>query len=184
MKQVNPDRSGRPHEDGQEIASNPFPFLSLSRGMELAPLPREERPTAPSGESPQKPAPEAPGRSAAHNFDRSDEFGLIFDAAVSGVQARFRHLSKIDIAHPPHEWFDAALARQIAYHLMVHRYGVPKRKIVAELQRTRDAMIRAMRNVEDRLLNDEFAQAYESMGRRADRTLTQLRRKGDDDGAA
>ena len=61
---------------------------------------------------------------------------------MKGVRTGFSHLSEDDIAHPPHEWFDAALARQIAYHLMVNRYGVPKRRIVAELQRTR-AMLRA-----------------------------------------
>ena len=69
--------------------------------------------------------------------DRPTDFKLaghgavmpLFEASVRGVQSRFAHLSEEDIAAPPHQWFDAALARQIALHLLVEHFDVPKRAV-------------------------------------------------------
>ncbi len=149
-------------------AGGPFPFTSISQ-RNLPPRANAADRDLPAGE---QPTVSHMGYGLA---GRESEFYDIFDAALSGVHHGFNHLSKTDIAHPPHEWFDAALARQITYHLMVERYGIPKRKIVKELQRTRDAMQRAMRNVEDRLMGPDFAKSYAEMAARADAALQRAR---------
>ncbi len=92
----------------------------------------------------------------------------LFEAAVAGVQSRMSHLSQEDILFPPHEWFDAALARQIAIHLMNSRFAVPKRRIAAELERSRESIARAIRTVDDRLARPEFAETYEAMAGQAE----------------
>lgn len=90
-----------------------------------------------------------------------------FEASIRGVQTGFKHLSTDDIAHPPHQWFDAALARQIAIYLMVRQFNTPKRRIAEELQRSREAVNRALETVEARLVSDEFAASYDEMAERA-----------------
>ncbi len=99
------------------------------------------------------------------------EHGLspLFDAAVSGVRSRFKHLSPEDIASPPHQWFDAALARQIAIHIMTAEFHVPKRAIAGDILRSREAVNRALRTVNERMSPPDFARAYAAM-REAART--------------
>ncbi|RFC63633.1 hypothetical protein DYI37_11555 [Fulvimarina endophytica] len=88
---------------------------------------------------------------------------LLFEAAVSGVQSRLPHLSHADIAYPPHGLFDAQLARQIALHLLVHRLGAPKQRVARELARSREAVNRALKIIDERMTKPEFATAYEAM---------------------
>lgn len=87
----------------------------------------------------------------------------LFEAAVSGVQSRLPHLSHADIAYPPHGLFDAQLARQIALHLLVRRLGAPKQRVARELARSREAVNRALKIVDERMAKPEFATAYEAM---------------------
>lgn len=85
----------------------------------------------------------------------------LFQASVKGVQTEFKHLSFDDIMYPPHQWFDAALARQIAIHVLNSRFDVPKRRIAMELVRSRAAVNRALEIVDGRLAHEDFAQCYE-----------------------
>lgn len=94
-------------------------------------------------------------------------FTAALEASLKGVQSGFQHLSADDIAHPPHQWFDAALARQIAIHLMVTQFHVPKRHIAEETQRSREAINRALETVSNRLVSEEFAASYDAMAARA-----------------
>jgi len=87
----------------------------------------------------------------------------LFEASVKGVQTSFSHLSHDDIAYPPHRWFDAALARQIALHIMVNRFDIPKRRLALELQRSRESVTRALSTVTERLQNEAFSDSYEQM---------------------
>jgi len=87
----------------------------------------------------------------------------LFEASVRGVQSRFPHLSEADIVAPPHHWFDAALARQIALHLLIEHFDIPKRAVAEELERSRDAVNRALRTIDERLQYPEFQDAYEAM---------------------
>lgn len=119
----------------------------------------------------------AEDRRAAYRGDRTTVAGM-FDAAITGVRTRFPHLAADDIAFPPHQWFDAALARQIALHLLVTRFDVPKRAVAEELERSREAVNRALRTIDDRLQYPDFQDAYSAMAEGADAALSQ----GGDDG--
>lgn len=96
----------------------------------------------------------------------------LFEASVRGVKSRFPHLSEADIASPPHHWFDAALARQIALHLLVQHFDVPKRAVAEELERSRDAVNRALRTIDERLQYPEFQDAYDAMAESAHAALS------------
>lgn len=98
-------------------------------------------------------------------------FMMLFQASVKAVRGSFKHLSEDDIAMPPHQWFDAALARQIALHVLVTRFDVPKNRIVAELNRSKLAVKRAMEAVEARLRNQAFSETYETI---VEETKTQI----------
>ena len=94
-----------------------------------------------------------------------------FRASIEGVQEQMGHLTVEQICEPPREWLDAALARQIAIHLTVNRFAVQKRRIAIELERSREAINRALRTVDERLAHDAFANRYEAMAERAQAAL-------------
>ncbi len=116
---------------------------------------------------------------AANPFELSindnERVHRLFEASVKGVQSSFNHLSHDDIAYPPHRWFDAALARQIAIHIMVTRFDIPKRRLALELQRSRESVSRALSTVTDRLQNDVFSESYDQMAEIAGDELNNIR---------
>lgn len=118
--------------------------------------------------APAKPEPEA---QASFTLAGRSAVLPLFEASVRGVQSRFPHLSEADIALPPHHWFDAALARQIALHLLVEHFDIPKRAVAQELERSRDAVNRALRTVDERLQYPDFHDAYEAMAQSAQAAL-------------
>lgn len=102
---------------------------------------------------------------------RQTDIHQIFEASVNGVQTGFKHLSKEDIAHPPHAWFDAALARQIALHISVRRFEVSLRGIARELDRNKGSVLKALQTVDRRMAGAEFAETYEDMAAEAEGAL-------------
>lgn len=108
-------------------------------------------------------------------FDRSMPAGLPDDEALTDIQAAcfvaakdlFPWLSLRDVIAPPHEWFDAALARQIALHLMVKTFFVPKRRVVEMQGRSREAVNRALRTIDERLGEPLFFECYQDLTDRA-----------------
>lgn len=87
------------------------------------------------------------------------------------------HLSAEDIAAPPHQWFDAMLARQIALHISVHEFGVSRKRLSRDLRRNRASIMNALRTVDDRLLSPDFARAYADMAARARKVLRKAKEK-------
>lgn len=156
--------------------SEHYPFLELSKKLNSK---GRISPPAPIGSSGCTPPPATAGKvkpghvdfkpvnivPASHSIAgiTGDIFQVYFDASVTGVQTCFGHLSKEDIAHPPHRWFDAALARQIAIHILHNEFDIPRRQIVRELQRSRESVFRAMKVVDDRKMNGDFAESYDTM---------------------
>ena len=135
-----------------------LPFLALARAHLPAPA---ERPAKAAPADAPAPVPETAPR----------EVDALFEASVSGVQTVFRHLSKADIAHPPHQWFDAALARQIAIHIAIRRFDVPLRRIARELERNRASVKAALQTVDERLKGQDFADSYRAMAQTAEQAL-------------
>ena len=143
-----------------------YPFLELAKKHNTIDL----RPGLVDGNARSDPATFSPQKASRDRGEPHDVQSL-FEASVTGVQNTFNHLSKDDIAHPPHRWFDAALARQIAFHIMINRFDVPWRRLAKELVRSREAVMRAMRTVNERLLDEDFANSYETMADVADKAI-------------
>lgn len=95
-----------------------------------------------------------------------------FHAAVLAVRDGFPHLALRDIIDPPHQWFDAALARQVVIHLMVHTFRIPKRRVVEHQDRSREAVNRALRTIDARLTSPRFEAHYRRIVAAARGSLT------------
>lgn len=95
-----------------------------------------------------------------------------FHASVLAVRDGFPHLSLRDIIDPPHQFFDAALARQVVIHLMVHTFGIPKRRVVEHQERSREAVNRALRTIDMRLSSPRFEAHYRRIETAARGSLT------------
>ncbi len=93
-----------------------------------------------------------------HSSD--DRFALHLTCAYAAVREAFPHLSVRQIINPPHDQFDAALARQIALHVMVSQFGWPKRRVVEQANRSREALNRGLRTVDERMEAPRFAVVY------------------------
>jgi hypothetical protein len=100
-------------------------------------------------------------------YSAADRLDTMMASSVAAVQGEFRWLPVHDIIEPPHSHFDAALARQIAIHLLVRQFHVPKRRVVEMQARSREAVNRALRTVDDRLSITPFAAAYDRMAEAA-----------------
>lgn len=97
------------------------------------------------------------------------------DAAVDAVAEAMPHLPKDAILEPPHAWFDAALARQMAIAVLVDEFLVARRVVAAVSLMTREAVLRGMRVIAQRSETEEFAAAMYRVRSRA----AQLAKKRD-----
>lgn len=114
--------------------------------------------------------------------DQSEMHDAIYHACIFAVREGFPHLRVRDIINPPHEWFDAALARQIVLHLMISQFSVAKRRVVAMQERSREAVNRALSTIDQRLAASEtFTTHYRNIGELAQ---SLLRQRLDEDEAA
>lgn len=99
--------------------------------------------------------------------DQQQVYSANLHACILAVRDGFPHLAARDIIEPPHQWFDAALARQIVMHLMVREFSWPKRRVVEVEDRSREAINRALRTIDSRLEAPRFADHYHQMADRA-----------------
>jgi hypothetical protein len=106
-------------------------------------------------------------------YSTFDRHLLAEQCAFKAVQSGFRHLSIDDIRNPPHAWFDAALARQIAVTIMIREFDVPYRRIVAMHNRQRTSIHFAVQAVDRRRETPIFDQQYRSMVSHAYRLYSQ-----------
>jgi|GEM_PF-1884275 len=111
--------------------------------------------------------PTATFSTAASDLEKS------YAITVKGVQKQFSHLSEEEIFYPPHELFDAALARQIALHVMHYELSVPKRRLALELQRSREMLERALKTVNRRKEKPQFEKTYKLIADDVRNTITQ-----------
>ncbi len=100
-------------------------------------------------------------------YSEEERLQVMLSCCYAAVKTGFSHLAMRDIINPPHEWFDAMLARQIAIHLVVTVFDVPKRRVVAMQARQRTAIAFAIRAVDARLDHPVFERAYKRMASRA-----------------
>lgn len=102
-----------------------------------------------------------------NRFDQRQLYAATLHACIFAVRDGFPHLTARDIIDPPHQWFDAALARQVVIHLMVREFNWPKRRVVEMEERSREAVNRALRTIDRRMETPRFASHYRSMATQA-----------------
>ena len=88
-------------------------------------------------------------------------------AAYIAVQEHFSHLPLRDIINPPHDQFDAALARQCAVHIIANIFHVPRRRLTRVLGRQRTSTNFALDRIDERRDEPLFRAAHDRMGKRA-----------------
>jgi hypothetical protein len=102
-----------------------------------------------------------------------ERFDAIMAAAIAAVSEHFSHLAVCDIIEPPHEWFDAMLARQVALHIVISFFDIPKRRVVEMQGRSREAINRGLRAIDRRCQDPVFKLQYDKMTDRAQALLTE-----------
>jgi hypothetical protein len=102
-----------------------------------------------------------------NRYDQKALYEVHLHACYAAVREGFPHLAIRDIVEPPHQWFDAALARQVVIHLMVTEFKWPKRRVVEVEDRSREAINRALRTIDARLESPRFSTHYRSISTRA-----------------
>lgn len=95
------------------------------------------------------------------------DLALRIEAGLAGVQPMFPALSRETILDPPHQWFDAALARQVLTYLLQTALKIPRRQIAAVSLMSREALVRGGRVVAARQQDAHFAAALGTARRRA-----------------
>lgn len=109
----------------------------------------------------------------AQTYSATSELEKNYVITVQSVQKQFSHLSEEEIFYPPHELFDAALARQIALHVMHYELSVPKRRLAVDLQRSREMLDRALKTVNRRKEKPQFEKTYKLIADDVRNTITQ-----------
>ncbi|KQZ87233.1 hypothetical protein ASD64_07280 [Mesorhizobium sp. Root157] len=100
-------------------------------------------------------------------YNEDERLEVMMACSYAAVKSGFSHLALRDIINPPHAWFDAALARQIAIHILNTVFDVPRRRLVTMMGRQRCSISFAVRSVDARLEHPVFEAAYKRMARRA-----------------
>jgi len=93
---------------------------------------------------------------------------LAFRVCLASVKQAFPHIPLAVIIDPPRGHFEASFARQIVVHLIIARFGIPKRRAGKVVNRKRWSIGRAMEIVDRRLEEVEFEQQYRIIAERAD----------------
>jgi hypothetical protein len=106
------------------------------------------------------------GRRAWQTSD--EDLSARIDAAAEAMHEYWPHLTLEAILMPPHEWFDAALARQIVIHVLTTRLCVPRRVVAAVGLRSRESIMRGCRTIEERCAHPAFRRFVENVADRAD----------------
>lgn len=101
--------------------------------------------------------------SAFNPFDQDARVRAQYSAAIKGVGELFSWLPLTAIEEPPHQQFDAYLARQIAVHITCEFFGVPRKRLVAVTDRARQRIGEAIEAVEQRRDEPVFEHAYRTM---------------------
>lgn len=94
------------------------------------------------------------------HFTDAELYDITFRVCVAAVKSAFPHLPMAKIIDPPRGQFDAVLARQIALHVMVAQFDLPKKRAGAFVDRARVSVNRALQVIDDRLDEPEFATVY------------------------
>ncbi|CDO48874.1 hypothetical protein [Bartonella tribocorum] len=100
-------------------------------------------------------------------YSEAERLQMMLSCSLKAVSGSFRHVPIRYIIAPPHGLFDAALARQIAIHILHYQFEVPRRRIVAIQERQRTSISLSLQVINRRLEEPVFAKAYRRWAGRA-----------------
>lgn len=100
-------------------------------------------------------------------YDADERLTVMLACCFKAVSIHFSHIPVREIVEPPHGHFDAALARQIAIHILNIEFGIPRRRIVKMQARQRTSISFAILRIDERLTCPVFGKAYARMAARA-----------------
>ncbi|AGF75728.1 hypothetical protein [Bartonella vinsonii] len=106
-------------------------------------------------------------RDIVNPYSEVERLQIMLSCSFKAVSGGFRHLPIWYIIDPPHGLFDAALARQIAIHILHYQFEVPRRRIVAIQERQRTSISLSLQVINRRLKEPVFARAYRRWAGRA-----------------
>lgn len=98
---------------------------------------------------------------------QKDMYQAAWSACVLATSEGFPHLTVAEIITPPHRYFDAALARQVAVHLMVNQFCWPRRRVYLETLHNRGTIGRGLQVIDERLQSVKFENHYRTIAARA-----------------
>ncbi|WP_417423543.1 hypothetical protein [Hoeflea sp.] len=101
-------------------------------------------------------------------FNEDELRDLTYRVCLASVKKAFPHIPLASIIDPPHREPDAVVARQIAMHLMVGRFGMAKKRAGRLVGRASCAINRAIETVDRRLDEPEFEAQYRIIADRAE----------------
>ena len=108
-------------------------------------------------------------------YSETERLEAMASAAMRASRTHFNHLPIRYLIDPPHDMFDAKLARQIAIHVLNVEFNIPRRRLVELLGVARWTVMQSVRVVERRRLEPVFERAYERIAARAkDNFMTKL----------
>lgn len=100
-------------------------------------------------------------------YSQEERLATMIAATFRASRAHFNHLSTAEIIKPPVGMFDAKLARQIAIHILVYEFDIPRRRVTVLLGVGRAMVLQSIRTVDTRRLQPVFERAYERIAERA-----------------
>ncbi|WP_019219126.1 hypothetical protein [Bartonella florencae] len=106
-------------------------------------------------------------RDIVNPYSEVERLQIMLSCSFKAVSGGFRHVPIRYIIDPPHGLFDAALARQIAIHILHYQFEVPRRRIVAIQERQRTSISLSLQVINRRLMEPVFAKAYRRWAGRA-----------------
>lgn len=98
-----------------------------------------------------------------NRFNENERITEIYRCCIAAAQKHFCHIPVADVLEPPHHWFDAALARQVAIHIACTKFHIPRRRFAEHFERRRGTIGAGIRTIDNRLDTSEFQAVYSSI---------------------
>ncbi|WP_244475200.1 hypothetical protein [Rhizobium sp. Leaf341] len=100
-------------------------------------------------------------------FSAEERLQAMVSAAYRASRSHFSHLPLRFIIDPPVDMLDAALARQVAIHILMVQFCIPRRRVMVLLSVGRTMVGQAVRTVDYRCDEPVFERTYRAIAARA-----------------
>ena len=100
-------------------------------------------------------------------FSAEERMQAMVEAAFRASRSHFSHLPIRFVIDPPVDMLDAALARQVAIHVLMVQFQIPRRRVMVLLSVGRTMVGQAVRTVDYRRDEPVFERTYRAIAARA-----------------